>query len=84
MPRQIPISENDEIIPFMKVAEAGLAHFKSKPVMIYWAKGDIAFSPYMEDTLNAFPEAHVKLYEKANHFLQEDVGDVSFRILFSS
>lgn len=80
--RQIPLSQKSAVMPLLRKIEQGLPKFKDKPVDIFWAKPDVGFKCYLQPTIAAFPQANVTLYDKASHFLQEDVGsDIASKLV---
>ena len=77
-PREIPAGPEGRVADLMGEIEAGLDHFKDKPVGIAWAMKDIAFTPRMLDGLwlRTFPDATVTRIPDAGHYLQEDAHEV--------
>lgn len=77
-PREIPSGPRGPVADLAAEIEQGLERgFRDKPVRIFWAMKDIAFSSAMLDQmwLRTFPGAEVTRLEDAGHYLQEDAHE---------
>ncbi len=77
-PREIPSGPRGPVSDLLGQVEQGLhAHFRSKPVEIFWAMKDPAFTRDVLEQLwlGTFPDAKVTRIEDAGHYLQEDAHE---------
>jgi len=73
-PRQIPVTPDAPLSPWMAEVEASLAGLGDKPVMLAWGMEDPIFTPDFVNNYwkRSFPGAHVLRIAGAGHYLQED------------
>ncbi len=76
-PREIPVTPDGPLAPFLERVEAGLEQLRDRPVMLAWAMEDPVFTPDFIDTYwkRTFPDAEVLRLPGAGHYLQEDAHE---------
>ena len=72
----IPLEPNHPSRQTMTAIESSLEKLHGKPMLIAWGMRDFCFSPvYLAEWRHRFPEATVREFPNAGHYLLEDAGD---------
>ncbi len=73
-PREIPVTPDAHLSPFLAGVEERMHRLKDRPVFIAWAMRDPVFTPKFIDLYwkRTFPNAEVMPLTDAGHYLQED------------
>lgn len=72
----IPLSKEHPSWNMLKQIERGLSFLNDKEILICWGAKDFCFNDYyLKEWLRRFPNAELKRYSQAGHYLLEDVGD---------
>jgi len=72
----IPLKEGDAAWATVKKTEAALAGFRDRPALICWGGKDFVFDDHFLERWRAhLPEAAVKYYADAGHYVLEDARD---------
>ena len=76
-PREIPVTPDAHLSPYLAGVEDRLHRLKDRPVFIAWAMKDPVFTPNFIDLFwrRTFPHAEVMLLTDAGHYLQEDAHE---------
>jgi len=76
-PREIPVTPDARLTPFLRQVEQGLTRLADRPVFIAWAMDDPIFRPEFIDQFwtRTFPNAHIERIAEAGHYLQEDAHE---------
>lgn len=61
---------------YLREVESGLSRLADRPALIVWGTRDFAFGPQERERFeHLFSNHRTTLFDRASHFLQEDVGD---------
>lgn len=73
-PREIPVTPDAPLTPFLRQVEASLDKLKDRPVTLAWGMKDPIFRPDFIDKFwtRTFPDARIERIDNAGHYLQED------------
>jgi haloalkane dehalogenase len=72
----IPMRPGHPSWPTLVAIEEGLASLRGKPMLILWGERDWCFTPaFREEWQRRFPEAEVKAFADAGHYVMEDARD---------
>ena len=73
--QDIPLEPNHPTAPTLQALEIGLEKLRSKPMLIAWGRRDFCFNlVYLAEWRRRFPQAAVREYPNAGHYLLEDSG----------
>ncbi|HTB64460.1 MAG TPA: alpha/beta fold hydrolase, partial [Opitutales bacterium] len=71
----IPLEPTHPSRPTLQAIEKDLEKLRGKPMFIAWGMRDFCFSPvYLAEWRRRFPEATVREFSDAGHYLLEDAG----------
>lgn len=74
--KDIPFSEKDPSWNTLCEIESGLAKLREKPLLLAWGGRDFCFSEeFLAEWKKRFPQARVRFYAKAGHYVLEDAGE---------
>jgi haloalkane dehalogenase len=74
--QDIPLSEKDPSWTVLRAMEAGLEKLRDKPMLLAWGGRDFCFGDaFLEEWKRHFPDARVRYYVKAGHYVLEDAGE---------
>lgn len=72
----IPLGPRDRAWSLVADVERGLGRFADAPMLLAWGMQDFVFTPdFLDEWRDHFPEARVRTYPDAGHYLLEDAGD---------
>ena len=76
-PREIPVTPDAPLSPYLEGIEDRMHHLKDRPVFIAWAMKDPVFTPNFIVLFwnRTFPHAEVMPLTDAGHYLQEDAHE---------
>jgi haloalkane dehalogenase len=76
-PRDIPVTVDAPLTPFLEKVELGMESLRERPVFLAWGMKDPIFTPDFIDAFwkRTFPDADVLRLPEASHYLQEDAHD---------
>lgn len=71
----IPLAPGDPSYGLVADTHAGLTQFRDRPILICWGMQDFVFDPdYLEAWRAIYPDAEVRTYADAGHYVLEDAG----------
>jgi len=74
--QDIPMSPKHPTWQTLQSVEAGLVHFKDRPMLICWGMKDWCFdASFLKTWIEKFPTAIVERYEDAGHYVLEDAHE---------
>lgn len=74
--QDIPMTPEDASYPHLQKVEQGLEKFKNHPMLIVWGGKDFVFNrDFLQRWQEFFPQAQVKEFPDAGHYVVEDAGD---------
>ncbi|MDR1818327.1 MAG: alpha/beta fold hydrolase [Puniceicoccales bacterium] len=74
--RDIPMKPSDPSYATLEGVGASLERLKGKPVLIAWGGMDFCFDEtFLREWHKRFPDARVRFYHNAGHYVLEDAGD---------
>jgi haloalkane dehalogenase len=74
--QDIPLSPRHPSYAALSEIEAGLAQFRSHPVLLIWGMRDWCFTPeFLKRFLDFFPQAEVERLSDAGHWVVEDAWE---------
>jgi len=76
-PREIPVTLDAPLTPFLHRVEQGLERLRGRPVLVAWGMRDPVFRSEFIDQFwtRTFPDARVEQIADAGHYLQEDAHE---------
>jgi len=74
--QDIPLEAGHPSAAMLQTVEAGLGKLRGKPMLLGWGLRDFCFTPaYLAGWRQRFPQAEVREFPDAGHYLLEDAGD---------
>ncbi len=74
--QDIPLERNHPSAATLRLVERGLDKLRDKPTLIGWGMRDFCFTPgYLAEWRRRFPQAEVREYAEADHYVLEDAGE---------
>lgn len=75
--QDIPLREGDRAWTLLKASEAQLPRYADRPAFIAWGLRDFVFDRhFLEGFTRALPQAQVRAFDDANHYVLEDRHEV--------
>ncbi len=75
-PRKTPVKKKDPSYSLAKYVDDNLHRLKHIPMLILWGEHDFVFDmDYLLEWQRRFPDAKVKTFKDAGHYVLEDAAD---------
>jgi len=74
--QDIPLRPGDKAYDLVAKVQENLEQFVDRPMLICWGMKDFVFDrDFLKEWVRRFPKAEVHRFERAGHYVLEDVGD---------